>query len=128
MLDRWLTQGVAVLLTEDLVDLNRVLQDGIRVRASAGVASFRRRPTLEESLAQAEALRTEVEEVPAASDRREKGARQRAARERADRIKAALGRLPQLEARKKAGEKDKPRCSTTDPTATVRNGPRRPNA
>jgi hypothetical protein len=37
------------------VDLNRVAQDGMRVRASAGAASFRHRPTLEEALAQAEA-------------------------------------------------------------------------
>jgi transposase len=123
LLDGLLTQGVAALVAEDLVDLNRVAQDGMRVRASAGAASFRRRPTLEEALAQAEAqveaLRTEVEEDPAASDRREKGARQRAARERAERIKAALERLPELEARKKAGEEGKARCSTTDPTATV---------
>jgi hypothetical protein len=123
LLDDLLTEGVAALVAEDLVDLNRVAQDGMRVRASAGAASFRRRPTLEEALAQAEAqveaLRTEVEEDPAASDRREKGARQRAARERAERIKAALERLPELEARKKAGERDKARCSTTDPTATV---------
>ncbi len=123
LLDDLLTQGVAALVAEDLVDLNRVAQDGMRVRASAGAASFRRRPTLEEALAQAEAqieaLRTEVEEDPAASDRREEGARQRAARERAERIKAALERLPELEAKKKAGERDKARCSTTDPTATV---------
>ena len=123
LLDGLLTRGVAALVAEDLVDLNRVAQDGMRVRASAGAASFRRRPTLEEALAQAEAqveaLRAEVEEDPAASDRREKGARQRAARERAARIKAALGRLPELEARKKAGEEGKARCSTTDPTATV---------
>ncbi len=123
LLDGLLTQGVAALVAEDLVDLNRVAQDGMRVRASAGAASFRRRPTLEEALAQAEAqveaLRAEVEEDPAASDRRQKGARERAARERAERIKAALQRLPELEARKKAGEKDKARCSTTDPTATV---------
>ena len=123
LLDDVLTQSVAALIAEDLVDLNRVAQDGMRVRASAGAASFRRRPTLEEALAQAEAqieaLRTEVEEDPAASDRREEGARQRAARERAERIKAALERLPELEAKKKAGERDKARCSTTDPTATV---------
>jgi transposase len=123
LLDGLLTEGVAALVAEDLVDLNRVAQDGMRVRASAGAASFRRRPTLEEALAQAEAqveaLRAEVEEDPAASDRREKGARQRAARERAERIKAALGRLPELEARKKAGERDQARCSTTDPAATV---------
>jgi transposase len=123
LLDDLLTRGVAALLAEDLVDLNRVAQDGMRVRASAGAASFRRRPTLEEALTQAEAqveaLRVEAAEDPAASDRREKAARPRAARERAERVKAALGRLPELEARRKAGEADKARCSTTDPEATV---------
>lgn len=123
LLDDLLTQGVAALVAEDLVDLNRVAQDGMRVRASAGAASFRRRPTLEEALTQAEAqveaLRAEAEDDPAASDRRQKGARERAARERAERIQAALGRLPELEAKKKSGEKDKARCSTTDPAATV---------
>lgn len=123
VLDDLLTQGVAALVAEGLVDLNRVAQDGMRVRASAGAASFRRRPTLEEALAEAEAqveaLRAEVEEDPAASDRREKGARERAARERAERVRAALARLPELEARKDAGERDKARCSTTDPEATV---------
>ena len=123
LLDGLLTEGVAALVAEDLVDLNRVAQDGMRVRAGAGAASFRRRPTLEEALTQAEAqveaLRAEVGEDPAASDRREKGARQRAARELGERIKAALERLPELEARKKAGEKDQARCSTTDPEATV---------
>jgi hypothetical protein len=123
LLDDLLTKSVAALVAEGLVDLNRVAQDGMRVRASAGAASFRRRPTLEEALAQAEAqveaLRAEVEEDPASSDRRQKGARERAARERAERIEAALGRLPELEAKKKAGEKDKARCSTTDPEATV---------
>ncbi len=123
LLDELLTESVAALMAEGLVDLNRVAQDGMRVRASAGAASFRRRPTLEEALAEAqaqvEALRAEVEEDPAAADRRQKEARERAARERAERIKAALERLPELEAKKKAGEKDKARCSTTDPEATV---------
>lgn len=123
LLDDLLTRSVAALVAEGLVDLNRVAQDGMRVRASAGAASFRRRPTPEEALAQAEAqveaLRAGVEEDPAASDRRQKGARERAARERAERVEAALGRLPELEARKKAGEKGKARCSTTDPTAAV---------
>lgn len=123
LLDDLLTRSVAALLAEGLVDLNRVAQDGLRVRASAGAASFRRRPTLEEALAQAEAqveaLRAEAEEDPAASDRRQRGARERAARERAERVRAALGRLPELEAKKKAGERDRARCSTTDPEATV---------
>ena len=123
LLDDLLTQGLAALLAEGLVDLNRVAQDGMRVRASAGAASFRRRPTLEEAWTQAqeqvEALRQEAEEDPAATDRRRKAAQQRAARERAERVQAALARLPELEAKKKAGEKDTARCSTTDATATV---------
>jgi len=123
LLDDLLTRSVAALMAEDLVDLNRVAQDGMRVRASAGAASFRRRPTLDEALTQAqaqvEALRAEVEEEPAAADRRRKSARQRAARERAERIKKALERLPELEARKMPGSKDQARCSTTDAEATV---------
>src|SRR5438067_1835467 len=105
LLDQLLTQSVAVLMAEGLVDLNRVAQDGMRVRASAGAASFRRRPTLEEALAEAEAqvqaLRAELEDDPAAGDRRQQKARERAARERAERIKGAWDRLPELEAKKK---------------------------
>jgi transposase len=123
LLDALLTKSVAALMAEGLVELNRVAQDGMRVRASAGAASFRRRPTLEEALAEAqqqvEALRQEVEEDPAAADRRQKGARERAARERVEGIKRALGRLPELEAKKKPQEKDQARCSTTDASATV---------
>jgi len=123
LLDDLLTRSVAALIAEDLVDLNRVAQDGMRVRASAGAASFRRRPTLEEALVEAEvqieALRSEVEEDPTAGGRRERAAQERAARERAARIKGALERLPELEAKKKPESKDKARCSTTDPDATV---------
>ena len=45
-LDTLLTQSVATLMHEGLVTLHRVAQDGMRVRANAGAASFRRRPTL----------------------------------------------------------------------------------
>ena len=123
LLDRLLTESVAVLMAEGLVDLERVAQDGMRVRADAGAASFRRRPTLEEALAEAEAqvraLREELEQDPAAGDRRRQTARERAARERAERIRGALDRLPELEARKKPEDREKARGSTTDPDATV---------
>jgi len=123
LLDDLLTQSVAVLMAEGLVDLQRVAQDGMRVRASAGAASFRRKPTLEEALAEAqaqvEALRREQEDDPKASNERQKQARRRAAEERAARVAAALARIPELEAKKKPDEKDKARCSTTDPEATV---------
>jgi transposase len=123
LLDDLLTRSVAVLMAEGLVDLERVAQDGMRVRASAGAASFRRKPTLEEALAEAkqqvEALGQELEADPKASNRRQKQARHRAARERMERVEAALARLPELESKKKPDEKDKARCSTTDPDATV---------
>jgi transposase len=123
LLDRLLTESVAALLAEGLVDLERVAQDGMRVRAGAGAASFRRRPTLEEARAEAEAqvaaLRAELEQDPAAGDRRRQAARRRAARERAERVQGALDRLPELEARKKPEDRAKARCSTTDPDATV---------
>ena len=123
LLDQLLSQSVAVLMAEGLVDLNRVAQDGMRVRASAGAASFRRRPTLEEALAEAEAqvqaLRAELQDDPAAGNRRQQKARERATRERAERIKGAWDRLPELEAKKKPEDRQKARCSTTDPEATV---------
>ena len=80
-------------------------------------------PPLEEALAEAEAqvqaLRTELDQDPAASNRRQQKARERAARERVERIKGALDRLPELEAKKKPEDREKARCSTTDPDATV---------
>jgi transposase len=121
-LDDLLTHSVAVLLEQNLVDLNRVAQDGMRVRASAGAASFRRRPTLEQCRQQAQEqvqrLRAELENDPAAGGR-QRQAQQRAARERDERVRRALERLPELEAKKKAGQKEKARASTTDPEATV---------
>ena len=51
--DELLTQSIALLLSEELVTLQRVAQDGVRVRAAAGSGSFRRRATLERCLDEA---------------------------------------------------------------------------
>jgi transposase len=122
-LDDLLTHSVAVLREQELVDLNRVALDGMRVRASAGAASFRRKQTLEEHLEEARdqvaRLKEEMDDDPAASSRRSAAARERAARERQERLQQALERLPKLEAKKKPDEKHKARASTTDAEATV---------
>lgn len=90
LLDDWLTHSVAVLTAQDLVKLERVAQDGMRVRASAGAASFRRRSTLERCLEQArdqvQALKDEIEADPDASNQRRRAARERAAVERQQRV------------------------------------------
>ena len=123
LLDRLLTEGVATLMAEGLVTLDRVAQDGMKVRASAGAASFRRQPTLEEALAEAEQqvakLRQELETDPAAPKTRQQAARQRAAEERAKRVQAALDQLPKIAESKKAKDREKARASTTDADARV---------
>src|SRR5215211_3884792 len=105
-LDGLLTHSVAVLREQDLVDLNRVAQDGMRVRACAGAASFHRKATLEEHLKEAgeqvERLKRELDDDPSAGSRRQAAARERAARERQGRLRQALARLPEMEAKKEA--------------------------
>jgi len=122
-LDGALTTSVATLMAEGLVTLTRVAQDGVRVRANAGAASFRRGPRLEACLAEAEAqvaaLRQELHDDPAATTRRQAAARQRATDERRQRVAKALEHVPDVAAKKKATEREQARASTTDPEARV---------
>lgn len=112
VLDQLLTDSVAALVHEGLVTLNRVAQDGMRVRASAGADSFRRRPTLEECLAEAQEqvgkLREELDADPAAASKRQQAARQRAARERTERLGRALAEVGELEKKRQAQAKQAP--------------------
>src|SRR3990170_4611684 len=126
VLDGLLTASVAALIVEGHVTLAGVAQDGMRGRASAGAASFRRRDTLAGALAAAEtqvaALKAELDDDRGASSRRVAAARERAATERAERVRAALGALPELEAAKRrnapAGRPPREaRASLTDPQA-----------
>src|SRR5260221_1646486 len=75
VLDQLLTEQVAALVHARAVKLERVAQDSIRVRASAGKASFRRDATLEECLVEArqrvEQLRQEIGDDPASASRGE---------------------------------------------------------
>ena len=103
-MDRLLTTGVAALMASGAVTLQRVAQDGVRVRASAGAPSFRRRRTLERCLREAKEqvarLRAELDDDPGATSRRQQAARERAARERAERVQSALAELDKIEAMK----------------------------
>jgi transposase len=124
-LDALLSDSVAALLSVGAVTLKRVAQDGTRVRASAGAASFRRGETLErclqEARTQVERLKGEIEADPGALTRRQRTAQERAARERQERVERALARLPEMAAIKaKQGKKrTEARVSTTDAEATV---------
>ncbi len=65
--DELLTQIVATLMDEGLVTMDRVAQDGMRVRANAGQGSFRTGGRLEELLEEAKA---QVETVRASRGNR----------------------------------------------------------
>lgn len=123
--DALLTQIVASLLAEGLVTMKRVAQDGMRVRANAGAASFRRRSRLErfqaEAREQVEALKTQADESDEEATRRQRAARERAARSRQSRLEKALDHCDQLRQQREKTAKitgKKPteaRASTTDP-------------
>ena len=122
-----LTQTVAALLNEGLVELNRVAQDGMKVRASAGASSFRRRARLEAfkkiAREQIEILTKEIEDHSGAGSKREQRARERSAESRERRVERALEELTKAENQKrskdpKANKKEK-RSSITDPEARV---------
>lgn len=125
-----LSEVLAAMMAAGLVNPDRVSQDGLRVRASAGASSFRREERLKGFLQQARGqvkrlateLETEVAQCAEANrpSRREQAARQRAARERQARVEQALGELPAVRAAKKTEEKkEQARVSTTDPEARV---------
>lgn len=125
LFDEVLTANVAALAVTGAISLERVAQDGMRVRADAGAASFRRQASLEEHLAEAAELVREVKQRakddPGESGRRARAARQRAAQEREERIRQALEQLPQVQAvKRRNGEKsEQARVSTTDADARV---------
>lgn len=132
-LDELLTKILASLMSAGLVKAERVAQDGVRLRAGAGAASFRRKERLEQFLEQARErvrqLGQEREHPDPCRTARERAAQGRAARERAERIERALAEMPKVEAikekqkrklakgkREKVGEA---RVSTTDAEARV---------
>jgi transposase len=123
--------ALAGLLAEGLVALETVAQDGMRVRASAGSSSFRRRPTLEKAQRQACEYLEQLEQLDQLGDDdeddgddrptlRQQKARARAARERAERVGQAIAAVQQIAAqreKRKKGDGVTARASTTDPEA-----------
>jgi len=137
-LDQLFTQVIASLVDQELVSVSRISQDGVRVRVSAGGASFRReerlRSLLAESQKHVEELRRQVDEpekLSAAAAKKKRGQR-RAAEDRQRRVEQALAQLPELQQRQaeraeraghgEYGQKIREkqlRVSTTDPEARV---------
>ena len=125
-LDDLLTQSIATLRHRGIVTLARVAQDGTRVRASAGVGSFRREGTLRAALKEAQKLVERTKRQGDGGLTRVEAAQARAATERLARVEEALAALPAVAAAKaRTASKRKNRAPTearvsiTDPDARV---------
>jgi transposase len=124
LMDELLTDNVAALAAVGVISLVRVAQDGMRVRANAGAASFRRQASLEEHLKEAselvQTLKSQAQSDPGLAKRQAQAAQLRAAQDRQQRIEEALKQLPEVAAAKKrSGSKAEARASTTDAQARV---------
>jgi transposase len=125
-LDDLFAQILAVLVKQGLVDVTRVAQDGIRVRANAGSNTFRRESTLEKLLEEAKAhVQALKSQNDPALSAQQQAKRLADAQDRESRLTEALRQLPALreaqeESRKRSGaEKRETRVSTSDPDARV---------
>ena len=129
VLNDLLIKSVGTLRHQGLVELQRVAQDGMRVRASAGASSFHRIGTLQEHLeearAQVQELQKQLGEDDNAVTRRQQAARERGARERVERLEQALQELAKLTELRETQKQEKGtkvdleqlRTSETDPEA-----------
>jgi len=109
-------QTLGLLSEQGLITLDRVMQDGTKVRANASSSGFRSKPRvqayLEQALEVVEELEAQTEEE---SSRQVKAARQRAKREKQERLDSALKEFEKLKAAKSRVK----RVSTTDPDARL---------
>jgi transposase len=131
LLENVLTDSIAVLHYHDLIKLETIAQDGMRVRASAGSGSFRTQESLETARQAAQqyyeqVLREQEEDDPNDKPKgRKQAARQRAAQEKLERIGAAGLEMEQMQQRydkrnehkSEKNHRSAPRASTTDPEA-----------
>ena len=120
-LDELFTEVLGVLSLEGLVSIGRVVHDGSKVKANAGVDTFRREEKIRAHL---EVARQQVEQMgdPRSDEtsRTQAKARERAVRERKERLELALGELERLRGSKRGQEeKEKLRVSETDPEARI---------
>ncbi len=119
ILEGLLVDSFTALVKAGVARLDRIAQDGVRVRASAGAASFRRDSTLQECRREAEQavqdLRSEIATDPGAFSRRKAAARQRVAADREARVQAALAVTEELlEQQKEKKRKEAERAAKKD--------------
>ena len=126
LLNRLLAQSVTALAAEGLIDLDMLAQDGVRVRASAGASSFRRRARLEQRIVEVKAILTElakeVDGDPAENEQRLRKRRAQRAAERLSRLEAAVAKVAEIEAQQPKSKSKKSKSTESKPQATPSDG------
>jgi len=118
-LERLFGEVLGLFEHEGWIRLERVMQDGTKIRAQCGASSFRGRESLERHL---ERAREHVRRVSASSEEepRRQRARERGAREREERIEQALEQWRRLKETKQQDKKSyQPKVSLTEPEARI---------
>lgn len=123
-LDELMTQVLGMLMHEGIVRLRRVAQDGMKVRANASAASFRRQRSLKqcvrEARQQVRQAKSQLQSEAGRATERMKSARLRVAQDRQNRVKKALRHVQDLcRIKLEEEDKEKTRASTTDPESRV---------
>ena len=119
-LDGLFKQVLGLLSAEGLVELKQVMQDGTKIKASAGKDTFRREERVKQHLALAQ------QQIEAMGDprsdtltRRVAQAQERVRREKKQRLELALEELKKIRENKPEREKAEARVSLSDPEARV---------
>lgn len=115
-LDELFTQMLALLEKEELLSLECVMHDGTKIRAQAGVDSFRREKTVQEHLERARRVVEGMGDPREDRDRRQ-AAQERSARETAERLERAAKELEKIQQQKPPEERAEARVSLTEPEA-----------
>ena len=125
-LEQLFVEVLGVLSQAGVVSLERVMHDGMKVKAQAADNSFRREPTLRQHLEaarqQVKRLEQQAEQDPdgQVQSRRQRQAQVRAARERQQRIQQSLAELEQIRASQDDPKRQaEARASRTDPEARI---------
>lgn len=123
-LDKLLTDTVTAMIHGNVVTYDMVAQDGMRVRASAGTSSFRRAPTLQKLKKEVKSFVDQLkgnddDDSPGKAGSGQ-GVKRASHQQRLSRIEEALQQVEELADRRekrKKGDGEKTRVSTTDPDA-----------
>lgn len=119
-LDQLFAQVLALLQSDGLIRLERVMQDGTKVQAATSLASFHREATLQQHWEQAWQRVQEMgdpRQEPGERSARQQAAQERAARERWERLSQALEEMPKVRSENRETEPEECRVSATEAEA-----------